>query len=55
MAVMGYGECCLMQVVLFSGGLENFHGRLPISFGERTLMQFWFRCSSSPGSTDHDI
>jgi hypothetical protein len=34
------------RVVLFSSGLENIHGRVPISAGRRGLLQFWFSCGS---------
>ena len=35
------------RVVVFSGGLENVHGRLPISKGVRWLVQIWFRCADA--------
>ena len=39
------------RVVVFSGGLENVHGRLPISKGVRWLVQIWFRCADADEDT----
>lgn len=39
------------RVAIFSGGLENLHGRAPITgWGVRTLMQVWFSCRHPEGS-----
>lgn len=36
--------------LLFSGGLENLHGRLPMSgWGARGVVQIWYRCAATAG------